>query len=206
MNERVKDWLKRLLKKTKREDVFVGARSFFLHHEDKSFWGSITEEEEEAVVALVKKAASLPGPMIEIGALFGLTTQLIATHKPREKTLLAVENFSWNPFALPPTHHRILLQRVLRYATTHARTRVVEESNVAFYDAYEGEKPCFIFIDAEHDYENVKRDIDWAKKMKIPIISGHDYGTLYPGVKRAVEEAFPKAFEVRGSVWWHLST
>lgn len=49
----------------------------------------------------------------------------------------------------------------------------------------------FIFIDASHEYEDVKRDIiAWLPKLKIGgILAGHDYG-VFDGVTRAVNEIF----------------
>lgn len=50
----------------------------------------------------------------------------------------------------------------------------------------------FVFVDAAHDYEHVRADIlAWLPKVKRGgIIAGHDYTSDYPGVERAVEEAF----------------
>jgi len=49
----------------------------------------------------------------------------------------------------------------------------------------------FVYLDAAHDYENVKKDIkNWLPKIKHKgIICGHDY-TLIPTVKQAVDEFF----------------
>ena len=49
----------------------------------------------------------------------------------------------------------------------------------------------FVFIDAAHDYENVRKDIlCWYRKVKSGgVIAGHDY-TSSEGVKRAVDEIF----------------
>ncbi len=46
----------------------------------------------------------------------------------------------------------------------------------------------FIFIDANHDYEYVKQDLEvWAPKVRPGgIFSGHDY--RWEGVSRAVQE------------------
>lgn len=49
----------------------------------------------------------------------------------------------------------------------------------------------FVFIDADHNYESVKKDIiAWAPKVKLNgIICGHD--TLLKGVKKAIDELVP---------------
>ena len=62
-----------------------------------------------------------------------------------------------------------------------------------------------IFIDAGHSYEEAIVDIRWAAKLKIPIISGHDYSDAHPGVKKAVDEVFGTAIKVVGSVWAHVA-
>jgi hypothetical protein len=51
----------------------------------------------------------------------------------------------------------------------------------------------FIFIDASHDYESVRADLDaWLPKLRARgVIGGHDYRTgAFPGVTRAVDEFF----------------
>lgn len=56
---------------------------------------------------------------------------------------------------------------------------------------YVDESLDFIFIDAAHDYESVKKDINaWFPKIKKGgIIAGHDY-TWCPDVQKAVNEFF----------------
>jgi predicted O-methyltransferase YrrM len=51
----------------------------------------------------------------------------------------------------------------------------------------------FVFIDASHEYEDVKKDIEnWLPKVKIGgVIAGHDLSS--PGVKKAVIEMTPSA-------------
>ncbi len=50
----------------------------------------------------------------------------------------------------------------------------------------------FIYIDASHEYEDVKRDLElWMPLLSdIGIISGHDYDDGHQGVVRAVDEFF----------------
>ena len=178
---------------------------FFLENRGQTFWGSISEEDEKGIIELTEKAGSLPGPIVEIGALFGLTTQLIATYKPIEKKLIAVENYTWNPFCLSPQDHRLMTQRVLRYAMKHCHTTIFDGSKLKFYDTYKGEKPSMVFIDADHTYESVIQDINWAMRLGIPIIAGHDYCELQPGVMHAVDEVFQHDIKVIGSVWCHYA-
>jgi hypothetical protein len=61
-----------------------------------------------------------------------------------------------------------------------------------------------IFIDAGHTYDAVVVDIKWALEIGIPIISGHDYGDAWPGVKRAVDEFFGQDKRLLGTLWAHI--
>lgn len=65
------------------------------------------------------------------------------------------------------------------------------------------EKFDFVFIDAAHDYENVRADIlAWRMKVKPGgILAGHDYCKSWPGVMEAVDEIIPDAQIVK-NVWW----
>lgn len=65
----------------------------------------------------------------------------------------------------------------------------------------------FVFIDADHSYESVSKDIEcWFPKIKSGgIISGHDFrhDQSGMGVVKAVTENF-KQFELHnGGVWYH---
>lgn len=72
----------------------------------------------------------------------------------------------------------------------------------------------FVFVDADHSYDAVKKDLDaWMSKVRSGgMISGHDYGGRgdrrgWFGVKKAVDEfADKRRLEVcvnrHGRVWW----
>jgi len=64
----------------------------------------------------------------------------------------------------------------------------------------------FIYIDGNHRYEWVKRDIElYFPKVKIGgLVAGHDYKSEEPGVKRAVEEFFGKNYEQSNWDWWEV--
>ncbi len=76
----------------------------------------------------------------------------------------------------------------------------------------------FVFIDADHTYEGVKRDLHawWPTVRSGGLFSGHDYKDTHSrnhkfGVKTAVDEfAAEKGLEVqgpeRGKVWWMIKS
>jgi len=61
-----------------------------------------------------------------------------------------------------------------------------------------------VYIDATHQYEFVKQDIQlWLPKIKPGgFISGHDFSYNFPGVIQAVWEAFGKPDFVFGDASW----
>ena len=61
----------------------------------------------------------------------------------------------------------------------------------------------FVFIDAAHEYESVKEDIEaWYPKVKKGgIFSGHDYPS-WTQVVRAVEEFFPDRNFISSELCW----
>lgn len=62
----------------------------------------------------------------------------------------------------------------------------------------------FIFIDASHEYEDIKADIlAWLPKLKDGgILAGHDYTEYWPGVVNAVNETLGKDNVFSGEHCW----
>lgn len=174
-----------------------------LHNQEQSIWGSITKEDEQGILRALELSADLEGPIIEVGVLFGHTTNLLASNKKLDKGLIAVENFVWNPFFLPPDVHRLFTQRTLRYAMRHGSVELFDGDSRDFYAQHATLRPSMMFIDAGHDYDSVRQDLDWATAVGCPVISGHDYAPIHPGVMKAVDERFGKRIERHGSVWIH---
>ena len=59
-----------------------------------------------------------------------------------------------------------------------------------------------VFIDAAHDYDNVKADVlAWLPKVRSGgILAGHDYDFNWPEVEKAVQETLPQV-ELVGNCW-----
>ncbi len=180
----------------------VQSHVFFLENRGVTVWGGISEDDERGIREALARAAPLDGPIVEIGTLFGWTTQLIASLKSPERELITIDNFCWNPFHVPPEDHRVITRRTLHYCLEHCRTRIFDGTAREFYDTYDGPTPSMVFIDADHSYEAVRVDIDWARQRGVPVIAGHDYNpVLHQVVVRAVDEQFAGRINVFGSVW-----
>lgn len=68
-------------------------------------------------------------------------------------------------------------------------------------------KADFIFLDGDHRYEMVKKDIESAKALLNPggILAGHDYKHKdWPGVKQAVDELIGEPVNLIDSIWWKI--
>ena len=197
--------LKKILKNQSAIRRLIESYFLFQEHSDKTSFGSITKTDELGIQKAVKHANGYSGAIIEIGTLFGHTTNLIASLKNKEKKLIAVENYEWNPFSLPKEAHQLFLKRTLRYLVDNCNVEIYEGDVEEFYEKNNDTSISMVFIDAGHDYKSVLRDIDWALNIGCKVISGHDYTDLHPGVIKAVNERFGTMFETYGSVWIHTS-
>ena len=64
------------------------------------------------------------------------------------------------------------------------------------------ERLDLVFIDGDHSYEGAKADIE-AWKPVARILAGHDYYERWPGVVRAVDEAFEDVNLMPDTMWWY---
>jgi len=69
---------------------------------------------------------------------------------------------------------------------------------------FAGKVPDMVFIDSDHQYDSVRRDIGNYLGLlgKGGLISGHDYSVYWPDVRRAVDKAFPDRQVVEGGAIW----
>lgn len=169
--------------------------------------GGLTEEEMQAVCSWASSLTnsltpSLPQSstptVVEVGTLFGLTAREI-DRRMKGGRVIAVDNYSWNPFGLPPKVHEDFTRRIL----SDTKVELVNCSSEDWRKQVKGEIDM-IFFDASHKYEDVKAECEWAKAAGIRMICGHDYGNPNPlfGVTRAVDEVFGREnVEVVGMCW-----
>ena len=70
---------------------------------------------------------------------------------------------------------------------------------------YEDRSLDLVFIDASHEYQDVRADVlAWRPKIKPGgILAGHDYNPMFPGVIQAVDEIFGGQVDRVGCCWSH---
>jgi hypothetical protein len=164
------------------------------------------ESERELVREAVLQANALEGPIIEVGTLFGSTTAWMAQWKKADKKIVTVDNYCWNPWNLSPEAHRMFTSRFLEYLIHRGEVEMVDMDKNAFYESYRGPSPSLVFLDANHTYEETRKDIEWARRIGAKIIAGHDYCDVF-GVVRAVDEAGGRCagaatvWVLNGSTW-----
>lgn len=163
-------------------------------------FGEITLTEARFLIELVRTAPS-NGPLIEIGTLFGWSTRVMTLAKPADQPLITVDSFEWNPWELTADEHRWFTTHLLADATAQLNVRQVVMDKNLYFEAYEGPAPALVFMDAGHTYEETKRDLEFAKKVRAQVICGHDYNAAdWPGVVQAVNE-FGGPRRLEGSLW-----
>jgi len=158
--------------------------------------GGLTGEE---TAALVRWAAEEGRDVVEIGALFGMTTRELARALPEGRRVFAVDNFSWNPFGLPARSHEAFTRRILAPELASGKVVLVNGDSEGFLGSVD--PGVFLFLDGDHRYEAVKREIGLALAAGVRVVAGHDYGNALFGVTRAVDEAFGRPDETAGMCW-----
>lgn len=141
----------------------------------------------------------------EVGVYAGATAELILSQLADQLELYLMVD-SWTPFGTteePGCEDRAgcpvgvnwegLYSRVLVLTDRYRCTTVLREPSVVAAGLVSDETFDLVFIDADHSYRAVRDDIAaWLPKVTHGgILAGHDYNYEWPGVIRAVDEAFP---------------
>jgi predicted O-methyltransferase YrrM len=144
--------------------------------------------------------STLEGKAIEVGCWKGRATYAFKSNIPKDQ----FELFCVDPF-LGSAEHKDSLQGASTRADFEKNLKdsgildsisVIEKYSADAAKDFEDNSLDLIFIDAEHDYENVKLDIlSWTPKLKSGgIIFGHDYpdpkieNAGFEGLAQAVNE------------------
>ena len=178
-------------------EYLLGRKVENLDKVNKGIPGWTTDTELE----LLRHLGSSFDSIVEVGCWKGRSTkELLETCKG---TVYAVDHFNGSDtdnsglamFGLDIYHE------FMSNVGSYPNLKVLKGDSVEISKKFNGNKVDMVFIDAGHDYEEVKSDIEaWLPKCK-KIIAGHDYSDEWVGVKKAVDEKFDK-INIVDSIWW----
>jgi predicted O-methyltransferase YrrM len=86
-----------------------------------------------------------------------------------------------------------ILQRFLdNMKPVEGKFKYIQGNSWESAERFQDKSLDFVFIDADHDYDSVRKDIAaYLPKVKPGgVISGHDYNNVWEGLRRAVDERF----------------
>ena len=110
--------------------------------------GGLTDQELKAVCGWATEERGMT--VVEVGTLFGSTARELARQVVGGR-VIAVDNFSWNPFGLPPKVHENFTRKILR----GTGVEIVNCSSEDWRRQVKGTIDM-VFFDASHRYEDVK--------------------------------------------------
>lgn len=159
-----------------------------------------------------------PGTFVEVGVAYGRSLAVLAQCTAPDCRIYGID--TWSEFMggdnLPPdvfeaqrAHGTPLdaCKANLAACGVLEIVTLVQADSVEAAKAFTDHSVDFVFIDADHTYEGVRRDIAaWRSKVKdTGILAGHDYSlSMFPGVVQAVEEAFGDRQRMLDGVVWSV--
>lgn len=158
--------------------------------------GGLTQEETDALVRWARDAGV--GTFVEIGTLFGLTARAVAVETG--KSVIAVDNFCWNPFGLTATQHEAFARRIV----AGSGVELVSSDAIDFLQSLSRRvdpSRTIVFLDGSHAYADVKREIETCMAQGVRFVAGHDFGNGRFGVTKAVRDVLGEPDEVCGMCW-----
>jgi len=152
----------------------------------------------EYLYSEVAKHAKPDAKFVEIGSFLGKSASFMAIELiNKNKTdveFYCVDNWKGVPNVQGPTQSYIgdVLHKQFTENIKPVKDyiKVLSMSSIEASKKFDDDSLDFVFIDAGHEYEDAKGDIDaWYPKLKKSgMLAGHDYSDRFPGVIKAVNK------------------
>jgi predicted O-methyltransferase YrrM len=162
-------------------------------------WSNI--DKLKVIATLARDAKTI----IEVGSYCGRSARAMLDNAPKDCRLIAVDTWEYvyRGGKVSDEHYRAFMANmkvyqdrveVYKMPSKLAAPLIKAEYRLGFAD--------LIFIDGAHTYEAVKADIANYRYLVKPggVLCGDDYHPRWPGVTRAVDEAFPLARK-KHTIW-----
>jgi precorrin-6B methylase 2 len=145
---------------------------------------SWTEEVERGLLAKLASEVQPKGLIIEIGALYGGTTAVLAKAAPKAK-VISIDEFSWTPEGYPKATKELLESHLKEVGVKNVS--VLEGKSEEIGKTWD--RPIDLcFIDGGHSYKYVFADLcNFAPHSEV--VACHDYGNpFWESIKQAIED------------------
>jgi len=143
--------------------------------------------------------ASQHKKILELGAYRGRSTRALCDNT--NGTVITVDN--WNTEGIADEYDHDCFRNSLSDHLFSGKLIAYRQNTDDYLDYFinKGHKFDFIFIDAWHEYAQVKKDIEGCLKIleQGGMISGHDFN--WPGVEQAVKELIPD-YNLFNYIWY----
>ena len=141
--------------------------------------------------------------IVEVGSWKGRSTKALLDSG---KKVYAVDTFEGSQDTQDLTCQMAKQENVFeefkKNVGSYPNLKIIKKTSLGAAKMFSDKSVDMVFIDANHTYEEVEKDIlAWKPKAK-RFICGHDYSDGWPGVKKAVKEVFGDKFKVTASIWW----
>ena len=146
--------------------------------------------------------------IVEFGCFHGRSTRALADNCSDKTKIWAVDPWNGDYFTESGENLRTINSFVLPIFRENLKDHIlsgkvipVHKFSTSFSLPFEVD---MVFIDGDHRYETVKKDIHKAMSLVRVggIISGHDYGhPMWTGVKKASDELLGSV-NIEDTIWW----
>lgn len=142
--------------------------------------------------------------IVEVGSYLGRSTIVLAKSTTGE--VWALDNFRADDIKVPDKE--TIFERFSANTAPYENIRVIKMNHeecfklpVEWLRGSPEEKPDMVFIDGDHSYAAVKRDLQIWKARIAPggLLCGHDLS--WPGVEQALQEECPNFKRESGDIW-----
>jgi len=129
--------------------------------------------------------------IVEIGSYYGRSTVALAA-KTKGIVIAVDDFFGPRDVELSPEERQRIYDKFIENTASCYNIK----SRICSHEQFEPPSYCdMAFIDGDHKYENVLRDIKKFLHLKKVLITGHDY-YWWPGVMQAVNDIFGNQFSL----------
>jgi glycosyltransferase involved in cell wall biosynthesis len=186
------------LKWKPRDPVYLDHTKYYFEYKDQGIEGWMTLPELLWLYETAKKMERIA----ELGSWKGRST-LALLSGCKDGTVTAIDHFRGSVGEEAQAEGKAsgdsVYKAFLKNTAGFANLLITRDSTVEAAAHYSDGYFDMVFIDAEHTYEGVKRDIQaWRKKARV-LLCGHDYS--WPQVKRAVDEELG-AVQTLDTIWY----